>query len=496
MKVKTKLVLTSNEWETRVAIIENDRLVEFYIERAEQQNLVGRIYKGRVENVVKGLRGAFINIGLRKNGFLPLMEIPEFDELEDEDAEPSEKSARPEPRTITLREDEEILVQVVKDPFAEKGARLTSFVSIPGRYLVYFPNAQRVGISRRIRERRDRARLREASRKFKSPHAGLIIRTVAEEASAEELAVEYRALERIWETVRARAETAKPPAALYEEPSIGVKLVRDLLNASVEKMIVDAEDRYREITDYLGQMAPQLRRKIELYKGEVPLLEQTGVEAELERIFQKRIWLKSGGFITIDQTEAMVAIDVNTGRSAKEEDPERLIFQTNLEAAAEIARQIRLRDLAGLLIIDFIDMEEVKNTEKVIAELRLQLSNDRAKADYSKMSRFGLLEMTRERTRPGMMYSMQEICPTCKGSGRVRSRAEIAMKIERAIMARLNKLRGRRIRIMAAPALTDFLTTDWYDRLSEFARRYELAIDVKTDYQLQPTDFKLLTEAL
>src|SRR5512137_2962803 len=181
MKAKTKIVLTGNEWETRVAIFENDRLVEFYIEREETQALVSRIYKGRVENVVKGLRGAFVNVGLCKNGFLPLVEIPEFDELQDEDGEPAKDGAKPEPRTITLRESEEILVQVVKDPFAEKGARLTSFVSIPGRYLVYFPNAQRVGISRRIRERRDRARLRDAARRFKSPHAGLIIRTAAEE---------------------------------------------------------------------------------------------------------------------------------------------------------------------------------------------------------------------------------------------------------------------------------------------------------------------------
>jgi ribonuclease G len=495
MKVKTNIVLSSNEWETRVAIVENDRLVEFYIEREETQALVGRIYKGRVENVVKGLRGAFVNIGLRKNGFLPLVEIPEFDELQDEDSDQG-GGQRPEPRTITLRENEEILVQVVKDPFAEKGARLTSFVSVPGRYLVYFPNAQRVGISRRIRERRDRARLREASRRFKSPHAGLIIRTSAEEADARELETEYRALESIWENVRHKAETARSPALLYEEPAIGVKLVRDLLGPNVEKMVVDNEDRHREIIDYIGRIAPHLRKKIELYNGDVPLLEQTGVEAELERVFQKRIWLKSGGFITIDQTEAMVAIDVNTGRSAKEEDPERLILSTNLEAAAEIARQIRLRDLAGLLVLDFIDMEDSKNTEKVIAELKLQLSNDRAKADYSKMSRFGLLEMTRERTRPGMMYSMHETCPTCKGSGRVRSRSEMAMKIERAILSKVNKLRGKRIRILGAAALTDFLTTDWYERLSEFARRYELSIDIKTDYQLPPTEFKLLTEAL
>lgn len=315
MKVKTKIVLTSTEWETRVAIIENDQLVEFYIERAESQALVGRIYKGRVENVVKGLRGAFVNIGLRKNGFLPLVEIPEFDELGDE--ETGGEGPKPEPRTITLRESEEILVQVVKDAFAEKGARLTSFVSIPGRNLVYFPNAQRVGISRRISDRRDRSRLRDAARRFKSPHAGLILRTAALDANTEELATEFRALEATWNEVCRKAETARSPSLLYEEPQIGVKLVRDLLGPNVEKMIVDSEDKYREILDYMGRIAPHLKRKVELYTGDVPLLEQTGVEAELERIFQKRIWLKSGGFITVDQTEAMVAIDVNTGRSAK-----------------------------------------------------------------------------------------------------------------------------------------------------------------------------------
>ncbi len=493
MKVKTKIVVSANEWETRVGILENDRLVEFYVEREESKNLVGRIYKGRVENVVRGLRGAFVNIGLRKNGFLPLTEITEFDSLETDEAEP-ERAETPQPRTISLNEGDEVLVQVVKDPFAEKGARLSSYISIPGRYLVYFPNAEKVGVSRRIWDRKERSRLRAIVKKFKSPHAGLIIRTVAQDAKPEELEFEYRELEKTWEELRKRAEQVKPPALLYEEPSIGVKLVRDLFTADVEKVLVDDEKRYREITEYLSKIAPKLKRRVERYQGEVPLLEHTGIEQELERVFQKRLWLPSGGFITIDQTEAMVAIDVNTGRSAREEDPEKLILSTNLEAAAEIARQIRLRDLAGLLIIDFIDMEDPKNTERVIAELKNQLANDRAKSDFSKMSRFGLLEMTRERTRPGMMYAMQETCPTCKGSGRVRSRSEIAMKIERAIIARLSKIRGKRLRILAAPWMTDFLTTDWYERLSEFARRYELAIDVKTDYQLQPTDFKLLTE--
>jgi len=493
LKFKTKIVISTNEWETRVVIFESERLVEFYIERTEQRNLVGRIYKGRVENVVKGLRGAFINVGLRKNGFLPLTEIPEFDALEDE-IEETEKS-RPQARTITLREGEEILVQVVKDPFAEKGARLTSFISIPGRYLVYFPNAQRVGISRRIADRRERNRLREAVRRFKKTHAGLIVRTVAQEGTFEDLQREYQELERIWEDIRAQAERVTTPALLYEEPSLGIKLVRDLLNDNVEKVIIDDQTTYQSIRNYISRVAPRFVRRIELYQGEVPLLESCGVEAELERLFHKRVWLKGGGFITIEQTEGMVAIDVNTGRSAQEEDPEKLILETNLEAAAEIARQIRLRDLAGLIIIDFIDMADHQNIERVVQELKQQLANDRAKSDFSKMSRFGLLEMTRERTRPGMMYLLFETCPVCQGSGRVRSRAEVAMRVERLILTRLPKLRGRKLRILASPSLTEFLTTEWFERLAEFARRYELAIDVKTDYQLGPTEFKLLTES-
>ncbi len=495
MKVKIKIAISANEWETRVAVFENERLVEFYIERAEQQNLVGRIYKGRVENVVRGLRGAFVNIGLRKNGFLPLTEIPEFDTLEGDEVDEIE-GGKIQPRTISLREGEEILVQVVKDPFAEKGARLTSFVSIPGRYLVYFPNAQRIGISRRISDRRERAQLRDTVRQFKSPHAGLIIRTAAADASAEDLRLEYQELERIWEEVREKAERVPPPAVLYEEPSIAIKVLRDILSDNVEKITVDNEQVYRQLDDYLNRMAPRFRRRLEMYRGEVPLFEQNGVEVELNTLFQKRVWLKSGGFITIDQTEAMVVIDVNTGRSAQEEDPEKLILETNLEAAAEIARHIRLRDLAGLIIIDFIDMEDPKNTERVVQELKAQLANDRAKSDFSKMSRFGLLEMTRERTRPGMMYLLCETCPTCNGTGRVRSRSDVAMQIERTIINRLPKVRGRRVRILVAPGMAEFLTTEWYDRLAEFARRYELALDVKADYQLSPTEFKLLTESV
>lgn len=493
----SEIILSANEWETRLALVENGLLVEFHVERAEKTNLVGRVYKAKTENVVKGLRGAFVNIGLRKNGFLPLAEIPEFDAFEPElEMEPSGRGrpAKPEPTDIQIQEGQEILVQVVKEPISEKGARVTSYISLPGRYLVYFPVVDRIGISRRVRDRRDRIRLRDIARRMRRENVGLIIRTAAESATEEEIRAEYQSLEHTWDEIARRGEATRAPALLYEEPGIGVKLVRDLFTNDVRRLVVDAKPMYHEILNYLNKVAPSLASKLFLYSGDQPIMEHYGIETELEKIYQRRLWLKSGGFLTIDQTEALVAIDVNTGRSSREEDPEKLILSTNLEAAAEIARQIRLRDLSGLVLIDFIDMEEQKNTEKVVTELRKHLVNDRSKADFSTISRFGLLEMTRERTRPGLLFTLCETCPTCKGLGRVKSRLETALKIERFMHGKIRSLRGRRVKIVVVPTVAEFLSTEYSDRLGELARVNELTIEIKADPELLPTDFRVLTE--
>ncbi|MEO0115849.1 MAG: Rne/Rng family ribonuclease [candidate division WOR-3 bacterium] len=491
MKVKNEIVLSSDHRETRVALLEEDRLVEFHIEQAEKKSLVGRIYKGKVQNVVNGLRGAFVNLGLKKNGFLPLVEIPEYDIFEPElELEPTTKKRG---KKITIDEGQEILVQIVKEPFNEKGARLTSFVSLPGRYLVYFPNADRIGISRRIREHRNRNRLREIARKIRKSDIGLIIRTAAETASEEDLRKEYNLLEKTWLQIKKKAEEVSAPALLYEEPSIAVKMVRDIFTPDTKNLHIDNPEVYKEIIDYLSVTAPNLCSKVHLYQGSVPIMEHFKIEEQLAKALERKIWLKSGGFITIDQTEALVAIDVNTGRSAKEEDPERLILSTNLEAAAEIARQIRLRDLSGLIIIDFIDMQDPKNTERVITELKLCLENDRAKADFSRMSRFGLLEMTRERIRPGLIYNLCETCPTCNGLGRIYSRAETAKKIERTILTKLDTLRGRRIKLLVSSHLYSYLTQEWLEKFGDFVKKNALSLELKLDTMLAPTEFKILT---
>uniref|UniRef100_A0A7C6EDB9 Rne/Rng family ribonuclease n=1 Tax=candidate division WOR-3 bacterium TaxID=2052148 RepID=A0A7C6EDB9_UNCW3 len=492
MKTKNEIILSSDERETRVALLEEDRLVEFHIEQAEKKSLVGRIYKGKVQNVVNGLRGAFVNLGLKKNGFLPLVEIPEYEIFEPElEIEPISKRRG---KKIAITEGQEILCQIVKEPFNEKGARLTSFVSLPGRYLVYFPNADRIGISRRIREGRHRHRLREIARKIRKPNVGLIIRTAAETAQEEDLRNEYNNLEKKWLQIKQKSEEVTAPALLYDEPSIAVKLVRDLVTPDTKNLYVDNPQVYKEIISYLETTAPNLCQKVHLYQGSVPIMEHFKIEAQLQQALERKVWLKSGGFITIDQTEALVAIDVNTGRSAKEEDPERLILSTNLEAASEIARQIRLRDLSGLIIIDFIDMQDPKNTERVITELKLCLENDRAKADFSRMSRFGLLEMTRERIRPGLIYTLCETCPTCGGLGRIYARAEIAKKIERAILTKLDVLKGKKVRLLVSPHLHNFLTQQWLEKLGEFVKKNALSLEIKSDSSLNSTDFKILTD--
>ncbi|MEO0092415.1 MAG: Rne/Rng family ribonuclease [candidate division WOR-3 bacterium] len=491
MKVKKEIILASSDSEIRIAILEDSQLVEFFIEHDTKSALVGRIYKGIVENVVKGLRGAFVNLGLKKNGFLPLADIPELEAFDESKLEIEPEDKKPVSRELSISPGQEILCQVTKEPLGEKGVRVTSYISLAGRNLVYFPSVPRIGISRRIRDRKTRTRLRALAKQIKKRDVGLIIRTSAENATDDEIRNEYRALEIKWAEIQARANQEKAPTLLYDESDIITQIVRDLFTHDVESLIVDSEEKYKEIIDALKIMAPSLIPRVSLYRGEVPIFEHYGIEEQLNRALERRIWLKSGGFITIDQTEALVAIDVNSGRFAQEEDPERLILQTNLEAASEIARQIRLRDLSGLIIIDFIDMKEQKNMDIVVRELKMCLENDRAKADFAKVSRFGILEMTRERIRPSLLHTLCEVCPVCKGLGRVLSRTEIAMKIERTLYAKSQQLTGQKVKIMVAPQNYEFLLSEREEQLSEIAKKYKLALEIKPDNQIPITEFKI-----
>ncbi|MEO0075579.1 MAG: ribonuclease E/G, partial [candidate division WOR-3 bacterium] len=287
------------------------------------------------------------------------------------------------------------------------------------------------------------------------------------------------------------AQSEKAPVLVYDETDVLIKIVRDMFTHEVEELIVDDNEKYKRIIDYLSKIAPMLLDRVKLYQDAQPIFEYYKINQELDKLLEHKIWLKSGGFITIDHTEALVAIDINSGKFSKEQDPETLIFQTNLTAAAEIARQIRLRDLSGLIIIDFIDMADPKKMDIVVRELKMCLENDRAKADYAKVSRFGILEMTRERTRPGLLYSLTEQCPTCNGLGRVLARHEIALKLEHTIEEKALQFKGRKVKLIVSPLMYDYITTHRVDKFIELTKKYQMALELKYDNQISLYDHKI-----
>ncbi|MBD3285925.1 Rne/Rng family ribonuclease [candidate division WOR-3 bacterium] len=498
--MKKEILINVGRFEIRTAVLEDGKLIEFYSERPDRKNLVGRIYKGRVENVVPGLAGAFVNIGLSKNGFLPLSDIPDksLSEIFDTDIETEETGKLVEGKKLDLKPGQEILVQVVKEPLGKKGARLSSYIFLPGRFLVLTPSINHIGVSRRIRDRGERSRLRSFAAKLKKGKVGLIVRTAAEKATEAMIRKDLKTLNETWNAISDIASASKAPLLAYEEPLVSMKLVRDQFTRGVSSVVVDSRVEYENILRYLRRNSPRLRSRVRLFQpngaGEKTqtMFENYGVESELKNVFERKIWLKNGGFITIDHTEAMVAIDVNTGRFSGEERPEDLIFRTNMEAAAEIARQIRLRDLSGLLVIDFIDMRNRDNMNKVLRELKRHLREDKAHTDFSRFSRFGLIEITRERKRPGLFVHLTEECSVCRGLGRIPSREYLLAEIERVLEQHSDFLSGHTVLIKAESRIADYLSVQRFDELSEWARCYKVAIEVKTDIYVQPGEYSII----
>jgi len=492
--MKKEILINVGHFEMRTAVLTDGKLVEFYSERPDRKNLVGRIYKGRVENVVPGLAGAFVNINLSKNGFLPLSDIPDkaLSEMYDSevDEEGAEKISRG--RRLDLKPGQEILVQVVKESLGKKGARLSSYVFLPGRYLVLTPSINHIGVSRRIRDRSERGRLRSIASKLKQGKMGLIVRTATEKVPEADIRLDFNNLINMWDSLSKRASQERAPALVYEEPLVSLKLVRDQFTRGVANVVVDSRKEYENILRYLRRNAPKLRSRVRLYSENVPVFERFGIEDQLKSIFERKIWLKSGGYIAIDHTEAMVAIDVNTGRFSGEERPENLIFHTNMEAAREIAHQIRLRDLSGLLVIDFIDMHRREHMSMVLKELKKYLREDKANTDYTGFSRFGLIEITRERKRPGLFVHLTEECSVCHGLGRIPSKEYILSEIERLLQQHSDEFKGHSILIKAEPRIADFLSVQRFEELADWARTYNVAVEVKADIYALGGEYSLI----
>jgi ribonuclease G len=424
-----ELIVNTGYLEKRIALLEDNRLVELFAEKKENQILVGNIYVGIVKNVLPGMGAAFIDIGLSRTAFLHFTDIDSLSLNKIKKKIFAKRNSSDIGKILSVGQ--EIIVQVKKEPIFKKGARVTGKLSIPGKFLVFMPGEKKVAISRKISSSSERTRIKKILKKIKDKDVGIIVRTDTESINEEDFKREYVGIERTWKLINKQAKHAKPPACIYDENDISFSLVRDIFNSSIDRMVVDDKKMRNKLVSKLKDIAPELIDRIELYQEDSPIFNAYGIEKEINNIFKSRVNLPSGGNITIQQTEALVAIDVNTGSFTGKNDYEKTIAKTNTEAAVEAALQIRLRDLSGIMVIDFIDMKNEKDRDKVYNTLKNTLKKDRAKHQVFPFSPLGLIEISRKRTRPSLLLSYSEQCPHCHGTGRLISRDSIAIQILR-----------------------------------------------------------------
>jgi ribonuclease G len=436
--LRREILVSSNPQESWVALREENSLVEVMFDRPDQNRVLGDIFLGRVDAVLPGIQAAFVDIGTGKAGFLHVSDLNLGD---DDDEEGNGGGRRGRNRKLPpiqdhIQKGQELLVQVTKEAISSKGPRLTAEISLPGRFLVYMPYASRVGVSRKIEGRDQRTKLRKMAQKILPENSGgIIIRTVGEEVTPEKLENEFKRLHERWTKMRLQAESLAAPARVHGEATLISGVIRDLFSDKFDALRVDSEGAYKEIVDYVKGVDPELLGRVHLHQGETPLFDEYGVEEEMQKAFRRTVRLKSGGSVVIEPTEALVSIDVNTGRftGKGKKDPEQTILKNNLEAAREIAKQLRLRDVGGIIVVDFIDMESQENRDKVLKELRSYLGRDRARTKAFEVSNLGLVEMTRQRVRPSIFNSLTSICQSCGGIGRVYTPASVVRQIERTL---------------------------------------------------------------
>jgi ribonuclease G len=556
--LKREILINGSQRETRVAILEDDRLVELLVDRPDHRRTVGDIYLGRVEAVLPGIQAAFVDIGLEKSAFLHASDLLEPDEDEDpvEDAETEEEAEADPPsaeapeaapveegqgerksgwrgrdrrrrgrpiggaaaterapntgearqREISprravpniqdiLKKGQTLPVQVTKEPISTKGCRVTAQISLPGRFLVYMPYASKVGVSRKIESREQRSKLREMVTKIlPKDSGGVIVRTVAEGVTEEHFQREIDSLLALWRKInRKKTFVRRAPALLQRETSLTRGIIRDLFSAKVDALHVDSRELYNEIEQYLSQIDPELIGRVHMYTAATPLFDKFDIESEIRELFKARVELPTGGSLIIQPTEALVSIDVNTGRYTGKKDPEKTILRTNLEAAREIARQIRLRDIGGIIVCDFIDMETRSNRDKVLQELRTHLGRDRARTKALAVSELGLVEMTRQRVRPSLWHSMTTDCPTCGATGRVFTPEVVARRLERALKRAGHEHRERQLTVRLHPEVALYLLEEEPKLLQTLSKLTSLDLELRDDPMMRLDEFRLMS---
>ncbi len=484
-----EIIVNAHPLEKRIALLENGKLTELLVEKKDNQNIVGNIYKGVVQDVLPGMGAAFINIGINRTAFL------HYTDLGVDYIKSGEESSKVFFNRIkksseidrVLHRNQEILVQVTKSPINKKGARLTGQISIPGKFLVYIPYQRKVAVSRKFQSNSEKIRVKKIAEEIKEEDVGLIIRTAALNKTKEEFIAEYNALKNTWRLMKKQVQYAKPPVCIYNENSIINTLIRDLFTDDVTRLIVDDKKVRDNLFAEMSIIQPSLASKIELYKEDSPIFDAYGIEREIESIFRSRVNLPSGGNIVIEKTEALNSIDINTGSFTGKRNYEETITQTNIEAAIEIARQIRLRELSGMIIIDFIDMKHERDRNKVLDALKKETKKDRAKTKIYPFTNLGLVEMTRKRTNSNMVYVSSQQCPYCHGVGRILSQDSVAMKIYRWLIRAEYFISGKSLTIKVHPILYNYLS----DKKSYFSS-ISNKIDFQSDYELTPEDFKII----
>jgi ribonuclease G len=540
-----EMIISTNGHETRVAILEDDLLAEVFVERERNRGVVGNVYKGRVSKVLPGMQSAFIDLGLERDGFLYVSDVvntmEEFERLsgDDDEEEPAapaigavgsgaadvvaeaapsvtdsgvRRSARgrgrdrgerekgPEPKIEELvKEGQDIIVQVAKEPLGTKGARLTSHVTMPGRFLVFMPTVDHVGVSRKISTREERNRLRGIVKEFRDQHqfgGGVIIRTAAEGRPKEDIVSDLQYFHRVWTEMRQKSESSRAPAVVFREASLVAKLLRDLLTDDYTAIRIDDPREHARIIELLDRIMPAMSPRVKLHDKPFPIFEEYGVQAELDKALKSKVWLKSGGSIVINQTEALVAIDVNTGRYVGKKTAGRLedtIIKTNLEAVKEIVRQIRLRDLGGIIVLDFIDMEEKKNRQKVFQVVEQELRRDRSPSKALQVSDFGLVIVTRKRVKQSLERTLTEPCPYCSGTGTIKSSSTVCYEILTEVKKVGPDLDGLGVLLRVNPDIARALKDEERGVLRDLKQTLGKDVIVKPDVQLHHEQFDVMS---
>ncbi len=492
--MKKEIIINSSPHEVRIALLEDGELVEMLVENADSKRIVGNVYLGKVSSVKPGLQAAFVDIGMERAGFLHASDLDHDDTETNEGGGGRGRRHRFVPNIQdVLKVGDPLLVQVTKEPISTKGPRLTADISLPGRYLVMMPKGRHIGVSRKIEDRQERVRLKQLLQKHRSDEGAFIIRTAATHVSESGIKQDVEYLSGLVRKIMTAKDEVVAPALVHEDVGIVVGLIRDIFKEDTDRLVIDDKDDFQRLVTYVKTFAPELKGRIQLYKGDLPIFDQFNIEPEIRKTLDKRVWMKKGGYLIIEPTEALVSIDVNTGRFTGKRNQEETILQTNLLAAREVARQLRLRDVGGIIVIDFIDMESEGNKKRVFNELKQHLKRDRARHKVFQVSGLGLVEMSRQRVRPSLLSQVSDPCPYCRETGKVLSLETMSNRIERLVHRIAIVFHERRLQIQANPVLALYMLEERPEQFRELSRNFDLELNVMDDAALHVEEFRIIS---